>query len=89
MFKQHKDETFYNAWARFKYLLQKVLHHNSDLWSLTQVFYDHVDQQAQWDIYHFADRDLRELRAEKAWEAIENCAQYYYLVDNPTKVNTS
>ena len=89
MFKQHKDELLYDAWARFKYLLQKVPHHNFDLWSLTQVFYNHVDQQAQWDIYHIAGRDLRDLNAEKAWEAIENCAQYYYLVDNPTNIDIS
>ena len=88
MFKQYRDEPIYDAWTRFKYLLKKVPHHNFDLWSPTQVFYDRVDRHAQRDIYHFAGRDLRELSVEKAWEAIENCAQYYYLVDNPTNINT-
>ena len=32
---------------------------------------------------------LRELNAEEAWDAIEECAQYYYRIDNPTNVSTS
>jgi hypothetical protein len=32
----------------------------------------------------FANGGPRELNDEEAWDTIENCAQYYYRVDNPT-----
>ena len=40
-------------------------------------------------INDFANWDLRELNAKEAWDAIGDCAQYYYRVDNPTNVSTS
>ena len=32
----------------------------------------------------FANGGPRELNDEEAWDTIENCAQYYYRIDNPT-----
>ncbi|GKF98608.1 zinc finger, CCHC-type containing protein [Tanacetum coccineum] len=32
MFQQHQGESFFEAWTRFKDLLQKVPHHGIDLW---------------------------------------------------------
>ena len=43
MFQQCQGETLYEAWTRFKDLLQKVPHHGIDLWLQVQIFYDHVD----------------------------------------------
>ncbi|GKB04861.1 zinc finger, CCHC-type containing protein [Tanacetum coccineum] len=43
MFQQHQDESFSEAWTRFKDLLQKVPHHGIDLWLQVQIFYDHVN----------------------------------------------
>jgi hypothetical protein len=40
-------------------------------------------------IEDFANGDFRELSAEEAWDTIEDCAQYYYRIDNPTNVSTS
>ncbi|GJY90817.1 zinc finger, CCHC-type containing protein [Tanacetum coccineum] len=42
MFQQHQGESLLEAWTRFNYLLQKVPHHDIDLWLQVQIFYDHV-----------------------------------------------
>ncbi|GKC88238.1 MAK10-like protein [Tanacetum coccineum] len=43
MFQQHHGESLFEAWTRFKDLLQKVPHHGIDLWLQVQIFYDHVN----------------------------------------------
>ncbi|GJS99644.1 RNA-directed DNA polymerase [Tanacetum coccineum] len=53
---------------------KRVPHHGLDLWSLTQFFYDHVDDYTRMDLDFAADGNLRELSGEEAWEAIENFA---------------
>ena len=89
MFQQYRDEPIYDAWIRFKNLLRIVLHHSFVLVSLIQVFYYRVDRCDQMCIEDFANGDLGELNVEEAWDAIEDCAQYYYRVDNPTNVSKS
>ncbi|GJT06511.1 zinc finger, CCHC-type containing protein [Tanacetum coccineum] len=64
MFQQHKDESLYNAWNRFKDLLRKVRHHGLDLWLQVQIFYDHVNYATQMAIDYAADDRLRKLRLE-------------------------
>ncbi|GJV35866.1 zinc finger, CCHC-type containing protein [Tanacetum coccineum] len=76
MFQQHQDESLYDAWTRFKDLLQKVPHHGLDLWLQVQIFYDHVDYTTQMAIDYAADGRLSKLRPEKAWETIEDLAQH-------------
>nr|GEW21921.1 zinc finger, CCHC-type [Tanacetum cinerariifolium] len=63
MFQQHQGEYLYDAWTRFKNLIQRVPHHGLILWSLAQFFYDHVDQYTQMDLDFAADGNLRELDA--------------------------
>ncbi|GJY43940.1 zinc finger, CCHC-type, retrotransposon gag domain protein [Tanacetum coccineum] len=43
-------ESLYDAWNRFKDLLQKVPHHGLDLWLQVQIFYDHVNYTTQMAI---------------------------------------
>ncbi|GKD11231.1 zinc finger, CCHC-type containing protein [Tanacetum coccineum] len=62
MFQQYQDESLYDAWTRFKDLLQKVPHHGIDLWLQVQIFYDHVNYTTQMAIDYAADRRLRKLR---------------------------
>ena len=88
-FKQYRDEPIYDAWTRFRNLLRKFPHHSFALASLTRTFYYRVGQYNQMCIEDFANGDFRELSAEEAWDTIEDCAQYYYRVDNPTNVSTS
>ncbi|GJT89498.1 hypothetical protein Tco_1078343 [Tanacetum coccineum] len=84
MFQQHQDESLYDAWTRFKNLIQRVPHHGLDLWSLAQFFCDHVNRYTQIDIDHAAGGNLRVLSAEEAWETIEDYAQCDKQWKNPT-----
>ncbi|GKF12080.1 hypothetical protein Tco_0050006 [Tanacetum coccineum] len=86
VFQQHQDEPIYDAWTRFKNLIKRVPHHGLDLWSLTQFFYDHVDDYTRMDLDFVADGDLRELSDEEAWKAIENFAQGQKEWDNPPNI---
>ncbi|GJX48137.1 hypothetical protein Tco_0273327 [Tanacetum coccineum] len=72
--------------TRFKNLIKRVPHHCLDLWSLTQLFYDHVDDYTRMDLDFVADENLRELSGEEAWEAIENFAQGQKEWDNPPNI---
>nr|GEW76665.1 zinc finger, CCHC-type [Tanacetum cinerariifolium] len=74
MFQQHQDESLYDAWTRFKDLLQKVPHHDLDIWLQVQIFYDHVDYTTQMAIDYAAGGRLRKIRPEVAWETIEDLA---------------
>ncbi|GKC81422.1 hypothetical protein Tco_1137139 [Tanacetum coccineum] len=88
MFQQHQDERIYDAWTRFKYLIQRVPHHGLDLWSFTQFFYDHVDNYTRMDLDFAADGDLKELSTEEAWETIDRFAQVQKEWDKPFKAIT-
>ncbi|GKA61026.1 hypothetical protein Tco_0760433 [Tanacetum coccineum] len=86
VFHQHQDESIYDAWSRFKKLIQRVPHHGLDLLSLTHFFYDHVDDYTRMALDFAADRNLRELSGEEAWEAIENFVQGKKEWDNPPNI---
>ncbi|GKA49573.1 hypothetical protein Tco_0742646 [Tanacetum coccineum] len=86
MFQQHRHESIYDVWTRFKDLIQRVPHHGLDLFSLTRFFYDHVDDYTQIDLDFTTDEDLRELSGKEAWEAIENFAQGQKEWDNPPNI---
>ncbi|GJT15216.1 hypothetical protein Tco_0873922 [Tanacetum coccineum] len=64
----------------------QIPHHVLDLWSLTQLFYDHVDDYTRMDLDFAAAENLRELSGEKAWEAIENFTQGQKEWDNPPNI---
>jgi hypothetical protein len=76
MFQQRQGETIYEAWTRFKDLLQKVPHHGIDLWLQVQIFYDHIDLSTRRTIDQLAGGKLRDLSAEESWELIEDLALY-------------
>jgi hypothetical protein len=74
MFQQHQGETFYEAWTRFKDLLQKVPHHGINLWLLVQIFYDHVDFHTKRTIDRAAGGRLHDKNTEESWEIIDELA---------------
>ncbi|GJU49274.1 hypothetical protein Tco_1218829 [Tanacetum coccineum] len=80
---QHQGESLYDAWTRFKNLIEKVPHHGLGLWSLTQLFYYHVDNYTRMYLDFTADGNLRELSGEEAWEAIDSFAQGQKEWDKP------
>ncbi|GJS61684.1 hypothetical protein Tco_0656468 [Tanacetum coccineum] len=84
IFQQHQDESLYDAWTRYKDLIQKVPHHGLNLWSQIQIFFNHIDRYTQIGINYAASENLRGLSAEEAWETIEDCAQCDKQWKNPT-----
>ncbi|GKE31665.1 hypothetical protein Tco_1450987, partial [Tanacetum coccineum] len=84
MFQQHQDESLYDAWTRYKDLIQKVPHHGLNLWSQIQFFFNHIDRYTQIDINYAAGGNLKGLSAEEPWGTIEDCAQCDKQWKNPT-----
>ncbi|GJZ16909.1 zinc finger, CCHC-type containing protein [Tanacetum coccineum] len=76
MFQQHQGESLFEAWARFKDLLQKVPHHDINLWLQVQIFYDRINEDLKKTIDYTTEGRLKKLSAEKAWATIEKLAQY-------------
>nr|GEV97713.1 zinc finger, CCHC-type [Tanacetum cinerariifolium] len=76
MFQQHPDESFSEAWTRFKDLLQKVPHHGIDLWLQVQIFYDHVNPATRRTIDQAAGGKLHDKNAEESWALLEDIALY-------------
>ncbi|GJZ97398.1 hypothetical protein Tco_0669851 [Tanacetum coccineum] len=64
----------------------RVPHHGLELLSLTQFFYDHVDDYTRIDLDFAEDENLRELSGEEAWEAIKPFAQGQIEWDNPPNI---
>ncbi|GJR16476.1 hypothetical protein Tco_0799128 [Tanacetum coccineum] len=87
VFQQHQDESIYDAWTRFKNLIQRVPHHGLDLLSLTQFFYDHVDDYTRMDLDFAADGNLSELSGEEAWEAIDSLPKAKKISDKKVWVD--
>ncbi|GJR04690.1 MAK10-like protein [Tanacetum coccineum] len=75
MFQQHHGEPLSKAWTRFKNLLQKVPHHDFDLWLQVQIFYDHVNLAIRHVIDHLVGGGkLRDKSVEESWALIEDLA---------------
>ncbi|GJS68107.1 MAK10-like protein [Tanacetum coccineum] len=76
MFQQHHGESLSEAWTRFKDLLQKVPHHDIDLWLQVQIFYDHVNPITRRTIDQSAGGKLCDLNAEESWALLEDLTLY-------------
>ncbi|GJZ45945.1 zinc finger, CCHC-type containing protein [Tanacetum coccineum] len=85
MFQQHHGESLFEAWTRFKDLLQKFPHHGIDLWLQVQIFYDHVNPVTRRTIDQSAGGKLRDRNAKESCALLEDLALY----DNDTKVGTT
>jgi hypothetical protein len=76
MFQQRQNETFYEAWTRYKDLLRKVPHHGIEPWLQIQIFYDKVDYQTRRAIDYTAKGRLNRLSIDECWKVLEGLAQY-------------
>ncbi|GKA86128.1 MAK10-like protein [Tanacetum coccineum] len=76
MFQQHHGKSLFEAWTRFKDLLQKVPHHGIDLWLQVQIFYDHVNPVTRRTIDQSAGGKLRDRNAEESWALLEDLTLY-------------
>ncbi|GKD88749.1 zinc finger, CCHC-type containing protein, partial [Tanacetum coccineum] len=75
MFQQHQGESLFEAWTRFKDLLQKVPHYGIDLWLQIQIFYDHVSFHLK-RVDRAAGGKLCDKNTKESWEIIKNLALY-------------
>ncbi|GKD68785.1 hypothetical protein Tco_1322875 [Tanacetum coccineum] len=69
-------QSLFEAWTRFKDLLQKFPHHGIDHWLQIQIFYDHVSFHLKCEIDRAAGGKLCNKNADESWEIIENLALY-------------
>ncbi|GJR44364.1 MAK10-like protein [Tanacetum coccineum] len=76
MFQQHHGESLFEAWTRFKDLLQKVPYHGIDLWLQVQIYYDHVNPVTRRTIDQSAGGKLRDQNAKESWALLEDLALY-------------
>nr|GEV12170.1 zinc finger, CCHC-type [Tanacetum cinerariifolium] len=76
MFQQHHGESLFEAWTRFKDLLQKVPHYGIDRWLQIQVFYDYVSFHLKYEIDRTAVGKLYNKNVDESWEIIENLTLY-------------
>ncbi|GKB83152.1 hypothetical protein Tco_0950047 [Tanacetum coccineum] len=76
MFQQHQGESFFEAWTRFKDLLQKVPRHGIDLWLQVQIFYDHVNPTTRCTIDQSTNGKLRDKNAKESWALLNDLALY-------------
>ena len=66
MFQKYQGETLYEAWTRFKDLLQKVPHHGIEVYLHVQIFYDHINISMRQTIDQATGGKLRDLSAEQS-----------------------
>nr|GEW28765.1 hypothetical protein [Tanacetum cinerariifolium] len=83
IFQQHHEESLFEAWTRFKDLLQKVPRHGIDHWLQIQKIYDHVSFHLKYEIDRSAGGKLRNKNVDESWEIIENLAFYDHEGPSP------
>ncbi|GKD54340.1 zinc finger, CCHC-type containing protein [Tanacetum coccineum] len=83
MFQQHQGESLFEAWTRFKDLLQKFPHHGIDLWLKVQIFYDHVNPATRRTIDQSAGGKLHDRNAEESWALLEDFAKSVKAISLP------
>ncbi|GJT62590.1 hypothetical protein Tco_1006123, partial [Tanacetum coccineum] len=68
VFQQHQDESLYDSWTRFKYVIRKVLNHGLSIWTLIEIFLKHLDSLSRHIINLIAEGDLRKFSDIEAWD---------------------
>ncbi|CAM8937546.1 unnamed protein product [Rhodiola kirilowii] len=74
-FEQGEDESFYEAWERFKELQRECPHHNIDKPSLIQIFYQGVDNESKRQMDQAAGGAFMELHPTNAGAIIDRIAR--------------
>ncbi|CAM8972372.1 unnamed protein product [Rhodiola kirilowii] len=74
-FEQGEDESFYEAWERFKELQRECPHHNIDKPTLIQIFYQGVDNESKRQMDQAAGGAFMELHPTNAGAIIDRIAR--------------
>ncbi|GJW46780.1 putative ribonuclease H-like domain-containing protein [Tanacetum coccineum] len=73
VFQQHQDESLYDSWTRFKYIIRKVPNHGLSIWTLIEIFLKHLDSLSRHIINLIAEGDLRKFSDIGAWVQVPRC----------------
>ncbi|GJU83583.1 MAK10-like protein [Tanacetum coccineum] len=73
---KHQGKSLFEAWTRFKDLLQKVPHHGINLWLKVQIVYDHVNPATRRTVDQSVGGKLRDRNAEESWALLEDLTLY-------------
>ncbi|GKE35195.1 hypothetical protein Tco_1454517 [Tanacetum coccineum] len=69
VFQQHQDESLYDSWTRFKYIIRKVPNHDLSIWTLIEIFLKHIDSLSRHIINLTTEGDLRKFSDIRAcWD---------------------
>ncbi|CAM8895881.1 unnamed protein product [Rhodiola kirilowii] len=74
-FEQGEDESFYEAWERFKELQRECPHHNIDKPTLIQIFYQGMDNESKRQMDQAAGGAFMELHPTNAGAIIDRIAR--------------
>ncbi|CAM8943254.1 unnamed protein product [Rhodiola kirilowii] len=74
-FEQGEDESFYEAWGRFKELQRECPHHNIDKPTLIQIFYQGMDNDSKRQMDQAAGGAFMELHPTNAGAIIDKIAR--------------
>ncbi|CAM8902948.1 unnamed protein product [Rhodiola kirilowii] len=74
-FEQGEDESFYEAWERFKELQRECPHHNIDKPTLIQIFYQGMDNDSKRQMDQAAGGAFMELHPTNAGAIIDKIAR--------------
>ena len=89
MFKQGNDESFYNAWERYKRLQKRCPMHGIDLTTQMDIFYHSMNKTSQGIIDAAYCGAFKMKSAKEAKQLIEDLAQSNYKVPSETSRSTS
>ena len=78
VFKQGEDESFYNAWERFKRLLKRCPMHGIDLTTQMDIFYHAMNYTSKGIIDASCCGAFKRRRVEEARQVIEDLAKCNY-----------
>ncbi|GKE98919.1 hypothetical protein Tco_0022270 [Tanacetum coccineum] len=73
VFQQHKDESLYDSWTRFKDVIRKVPNYGLSIWTLIEIFLKHLDSLSCHIINLTAEVDLKKFSDIGAWVQVSRC----------------
>ena len=73
-FQVDEDETLYEAWERYRELIQKCPHHELPMWRQVQTFFNGLDTHTQQSLHAAAGGSIRNKTPEETYELIDEMA---------------
>ncbi|XP_050915581.1 uncharacterized protein LOC127130652 [Lathyrus oleraceus] len=77
-FKQKDNESFFDAWERYKDMMQICLHHGLENWMIIHTFYNGLLYNTKMNLSAAAGGSLMDKPYDEAYELVENMAQNHF-----------